>query len=59
MVNDFEKMLDQIRVDIYEETKHMDSADVIAEINNKARELAREYGIKTVAATSKQSVANV
>ena len=48
MMNDFENQLDTIRVEIYEQTKHMSNAEAVKAANDHGRELAAKYGVKVV-----------
>ena len=45
MTNDFERQLDQIRVDLYEETKHLSKEEIVVVQNAKAKRIAAKYGI--------------
>ena len=45
MTNDFERQLDQIRVDLYEESKHLSKAGIVVAQNANAMHIARKYGI--------------
>ena len=51
MTDDFETQLDQIRVELYEQTKNMSNMDAIRVINENARKIAKQYGIKIVKGT--------
>ena len=48
MMNDFENQLDQIRVEIYEQTKDMKNAEVVKAANDLGKALAAKYGVKVV-----------
>jgi hypothetical protein len=41
---DFEDMLDQIRIDMYEQTKGMSTADIADAVNERASLIAKQYG---------------
>jgi len=45
MTNDFERQLDQIRVDLYEETKRLSKAEIVQAQNANAKQIAAKYGI--------------
>ncbi|GHV23247.1 hypothetical protein AGMMS49959_15840 [Planctomycetales bacterium] len=44
----FEDRLDEIRVSLYEESKHLDGAAFVEWINAQARGVAAEYGFTIV-----------
>ena len=44
-MNTFEDQLDEIRVHLYEETKAMDTEEIIRTVNAHAHKIARELGI--------------
>lgn len=43
---DFEDELDDIRVKLYEETKHMSSSEFASHINAEADRICKEFGIQ-------------
>ncbi|MDR0302506.1 MAG: hypothetical protein LBI04_09385 [Treponema sp.] len=45
-MNNFENQLDEIRVNLYEETKKMNKEDIIRNVNSHAQKIAQEFGIK-------------
>ena len=45
MTNDFEKQLNEIRVALYEETKDMTAAEMVALLNERGKHTAEKYGI--------------
>jgi len=45
-MNNFENQLDEIRIKLYEETKEMNTDELIKYINSRAKKIAYEYGIK-------------
>ena len=45
-MNSFEDQLDEIRIKLYEETKELNKADIIENVNAHAKKIAREFGIK-------------
>ena len=45
-MKDFENELDEIRIKLYEETKEMDTNNIIEIVNSHARKIAHEFGIK-------------
>ena len=44
-MNNFEDQLDEIRVQLYEETKAMDTEEIINAVNAHAHKIAHEFGI--------------
>ena len=48
MMNDFENQLDQIRVEIYEQTKELKNAEAVKAANDHGKALGAKYGIKIV-----------
>jgi len=46
--NEFENRLDAIRVELYEETRHMSNADAAKAINKSGRRIAGKYEIPLV-----------
>ena len=48
MKENFEDMLDAIRVDLYEQTKDMTNSEAARVINEHAKKIADQYGIKIV-----------
>jgi hypothetical protein len=48
MMNDYEDTLDAIRVDMYERTKGMKVADIVRDMNERARKLGEQYGFEVV-----------
>jgi len=46
--NSYEDVLDAIRVDLYEQTKDMTNSDAACVINEHAKKIAEEFGIKIV-----------
>ena len=46
IMKDFENELDEIRIKLYEETKKMDTNNIIESVNSHARKIAHEFGIK-------------
>jgi len=45
-MKDFENELDEIRIKLFEETKKMDTNNIIESVNSHARKIAHEFGIK-------------
>jgi len=45
-MDNFENQLDEIRIKLYEETKEMDTEDIIRNVNARAQKIAYEFGIK-------------
>jgi diaminopimelate decarboxylase len=45
MTDNFEDQLDAIRIALYEEIKHMSSAEAVALLNERGRKVAAEFGI--------------
>lgn len=43
--NDFEDELDAIRVELYEERKHLSNAEIVRLSNANARRIADKYGL--------------
>ena len=43
---DFENLIDNIRIELYEETKSMDKIDIINRVNSHAQKIAQELGIR-------------
>ena len=43
---DFENQLDNIRIELYEETKNLDKVDIINSVNSHAQKIAQEFGIR-------------
>ena len=56
MIDNFEKQLDEIRVKMYEETKHMTPAERAEVINERGRRIAEKYGITITKAPERASV---
>jgi hypothetical protein len=48
MTNDFENQLDAIRIELYEQTKDMSSAEAVKAINENGKKIAAKYGIAVV-----------
>jgi hypothetical protein len=46
IADDFEGWLDNVRVQIYKNTKYMNNAELTDYINTKGRMIAEKYGIK-------------
>ena len=46
IMKDFENELDEIRIKLYEETKKMDTNNIIDIVNSHARKIAHEFDIK-------------
>jgi pyruvate formate-lyase activating enzyme-like uncharacterized protein len=44
-MNNFEDQLDEIRINLYEETKEMDKKEIIKTVNSHAKKIAHEFGI--------------
>jgi hypothetical protein len=44
-MKDFEHELDEIRIKLYEETKELDTEEIIKTVNYRAEKIANEYGI--------------
>jgi hypothetical protein len=44
-MNNFEDQLDEIRINLYEETKEMDKEEIIRAVNSHAQKIAHEFGI--------------
>ena len=55
MVNDYEAEIDAIRLQLYEETKHLTSEEFTKRVNERGRELAAEFGF-TIAEPRKTSL---
>ena len=51
MKENFEDMLDAIRVDLYERTKDISNSEAARVINEDAKKIADQYGIKIVKGT--------
>jgi hypothetical protein len=47
-MNNFEDLLDKIRLELYEETKDMAKQDAINHVNDTAKRIAAKYGIKII-----------
>ena len=45
-MKDFEDELDKIRIELFEDTKGMDTKDIIKSVNSHAYKIASQYGIK-------------
>jgi hypothetical protein len=45
---DFEDELDKIRIQLYEETKNLDSVSLVKTVNSNAKKIADEFGIKII-----------
>ncbi|MCL2478715.1 MAG: hypothetical protein FWF22_04390 [Treponema sp.] len=45
-MKDFENELDEIRIKLYEETKDLDTVDIINKVNSHAQKIANEFGFK-------------
>ena len=45
-MKNFENELDDIRIKLYEETKGLDTEDIIKNVNSHAKNIAKEYGIQ-------------
>jgi hypothetical protein len=43
-MNNFENELDEIRIKLYEETKELDTEEIINNVNSHAQNIALEYG---------------
>jgi hypothetical protein len=50
MMSKFEDLLDQIRQDLYEETKDMTNVEAARFVNETARPIAAQYGIEIIKA---------
>ena len=48
MKENFEDLLDAIRVELYEQTKDMTNSEAARVTNEHAKKIAEEYGIKIV-----------
>jgi hypothetical protein len=44
-MNNFEDQLDEIRINLYEETKAMDTDAIVRTVNAHAKKIAHEFGI--------------
>ncbi|MCL2043649.1 MAG: hypothetical protein FWG89_05860 [Treponema sp.] len=44
-MKDFENELDEIRIKLYEETRGLDTKEIINSVNSHARSIAYEFGI--------------
>ena len=44
-MNDFENELDEIRIKLYEETRGVDTKEIINSVNSHARSIAYEFNI--------------
>ena len=44
-MKDFEEELENIRIELYEETKEMDKEEIIFNVNSHAQKIAEEFGI--------------
>jgi hypothetical protein len=55
--NTIEQEINQIRLEIYEETKNMTVQERVARINKIGEEAARKYGFKRVARAKENVVA--
>lgn len=56
MMNDFENRLDEIRAELYEQTKGMSKQAVAASTNLAAQKIATQYGIRIVKCASEPQV---
>ena len=45
-MNNFENQLDEIRIQLYQETKEMNIEDIIRQVNSHAKKIAHEFGIQ-------------
>ena len=48
MTNDFDNLLDQIRIELYKQARDMTNAETVKTANVHGNELAVKYGIKVV-----------
>jgi hypothetical protein len=44
-MNNFENQLDEIRIQLYEDTKMLYKDDIIKTVNSNAKKIAHEFGI--------------
>ncbi len=44
-MNNYENQLDEIRIQLFEETKGMEQTEIITQVNAHARKIAGEFGI--------------
>jgi hypothetical protein len=47
-MDNFENQLDEIRIKMFEDTKNMDKIEMMNMINEHARQIAKEYGIRMI-----------
>ena len=45
-MKNFENELDEIRIKLYEETKELDTEEIIKKVNLHAQKIAHEFGFK-------------
>jgi len=45
-MKNFENELDEIRIKLYEETKELNTEDIIEKVNLHAQKIAHEFGFK-------------
>ena len=55
MKDNFEDLVDSIRIALYERTKNMNNNEVAQCVNDNARRIAEQFGMKIHGALSKQS----
>jgi hypothetical protein len=46
--DNFEDQLDEIRVQLFEETQGMKKAEIIEMVNSRGRKIAKEFGITVI-----------
>jgi hypothetical protein len=51
-MDNFENQLDKIRIQIFEETKNMENSEMTHMINEHARQIAKEFGIRMIKDTT-------
>jgi hypothetical protein len=47
-MNNYEDEFDEIRIQLYEETKNLDKASLVEMVNSNAKKIADKFGIKIV-----------
>ena len=55
MIDNFEKQLDEIRIKMYEETKHMTAVEMVDFLNERGKRTAEKYGITITKAPDRSS----
>ena len=55
-MNNFEDQLDEIRVQLYEETKDLDKEEIVRTVNAHAQKIAHEFGITVSSPINEKSL---